>query len=439
MRIDVQEVDPCTKRLAIEVPPEAVRLALDRAYERLQQRVRLDGFRKGKVPRKILERYYRETIEEDIKRKLIRDSCRAAFQERAIQPLGEPHYEQVEMKEAQPFKFTATVEVVPPFEMPPYAGKEFSKPLTAVSEEEVGQALEHLRKHHAQYETAHDRGAKEDDYVLLDMLGFLEGVQEDDLSRQNQAVLLGQGGLPPELEEALLGMSREETKRVETAFPSDHQNPRLAGKKARFVLTVKEIKAPRLPELDDEFARALGPYASLEALRAKVRGELEAQAEHRATRSLQRAILDHILQEAEFPVPRRLVETELLGFIREAKRGFPPEERDRLDEGKLRADLEGGAQKSVREKMILDRIAGDAEIEVSPVEVEAEVARLARGAGRPVREFRSQLEGQGALGTLQRSLRRQKVLDYLVGQVKAVPVEGEGPLPESGGGEPEEE
>ena len=128
MRIDVQEVDPCTKRLAIEVPPEAVRLALDRAYERLQQRVRLDGFRKGKVPRKILERYYRETIEEDIKRKLIRDSCRAAFQERAIQPLGEPHYEQVEMKEAQPFNSPPRWRWSPPLKCLPMRERSFQSP-----------------------------------------------------------------------------------------------------------------------------------------------------------------------------------------------------------------------------------------------------------------------------------------------------------------------
>ena len=432
MRIQVQEIDPCTKRLAIEVPHEKVRQALDRAYGRLQRMVRLDGFRKGKVPRKILERYYRETVEEDIKRTLMHDSCQAALKERAIQPLAEPQYDQVEMRQAEPLRFTATVEVVPPFEIPPYAGREFSTPLTEVSEEEVAQALEHLRKHHAHYETAQGRGAQGEDYVLLDVVGFLEGVQRDDLSRQNHAAILGQGDLLPELEEALLGMNKGETKRVEVTFPFDHQNPGLAGKQALFVLTLKELKAPRLPELDDEFARALGPYASLEALQAKVRRELEVQAERRATRELQQAILDYLLQRAEFPVPARLVEAEIQGFIREARRRLAPEAGDRLDEGRLRADLEGEARKNVRERVVLDRIADEAGIEVLPAELEAEVTRLAGGAGRPVREFRSQLEAQGGLGTLQRGLRRQKVLDYLVGQVKVVPVGGEGPLPSGG-------
>lgn len=425
MRVDIAQIDPCTQRLSIEVPYEAVRRAFDQAYSRLQQRVRLPGFRKGKVPRTLLERRYRDEAERDVLETLIPQTYAAALKENAIRAVGHPKVDAVEMEESAPLRFTATVEVIPPFEIPVLEDREFEKPIPRVLDQDVDHMLEHLREENAQLESVEGRPVREGDCVILDITGTVDGVEREDLKSRGRAFIVGRKVLLPELEGALLGMNVGETRRAEVVFPPGHHNPDLAGKTAHFSLAVQAIKVPVYPEMNDDFARSLGEYETLDGLRAAVRKDLEQTADEQGLAALKESVLGAAVAAAQFEVPKGLAAAECEALLRQVERMVAPEERERLDRDKLRADLEPQARQNVRRRILLDRIGEEAGIEVTPAQVEAEVRRLAARYGRPYAEFRAYLERRDGLADIAQELRGRKALDSLVEKVRVVPKEVE--------------
>ena len=423
MRVNVEEIDACTKRLSIEVPSEEVSRAFDQAYSRLRGTVRLPGFRKGKVPRSLLEQHYGDAVEQDVLETLIPESYAAALEENSLEAVGQPKVDTVEMKEEEPLRFTATIEVIPPFEIPDYEGRKFDKPTPRVLDEDVDHMLEHLTEEHAQLESVEDRSVQEGDYVILDLTGTVDGVERDDLKSEGQAFIVGRKTLLPELEDALPGMAVEESRRVEVVFPEDHRNPELAGKTAHFSVTVREIKVPLYPELNDEFARSLGEFESLNDLQTAVREDLEKNADQQGLSALKKSILDALVEEAQFEVPKGLVEAERESLIQQLQSMVSPEERDKLDRAKLASDLEPQARKNIRQRIILDRVGDQADINVSPSQVEAEVRRMAESYNKRYHEFRAYLEKRDGLIGIEEELRRSQALDSLVEKVRAVPKE----------------
>ncbi|MFQ5912278.1 MAG: trigger factor [Nitrospinota bacterium] len=439
MRVDVEEIDACTKRLSIAVPSEDVSRAFDRAYQRLRQKVRLPGFRKGKVPRSLLERHYRDAVERDVLETLIPESYAAALEESSLNAVGQPKVDAVEMKEEEPLRFTATVEVIPAFEIPAFEGREFEKPIPRVLDEDVEHMLDHLREQHAQLENVEGRPVQEGDHVILDISGTVDGVERDDLKSRGQVFVVGRKTLLPELEEALPGAAVDETRRVEAVFPPDHRNPDLAGKTAHFAVAVLEIKVPVHPELNDDFARSLGEFQSLDDLRAAVREDLGKNAEQQGLAALKRSILDALVEEALLEMPKGLVEGEREGLIQHVQGMIAPKEREKLDRDRLAADLEPQARKNVKERILLDRIGDRDDIQVAPAEVEAEVRRMAARYGKPYPEFRSYLEGRDGLAGIAQELRQRKVLDSLAEKVRVVVKEEERSVLAEHGHDAEEE
>jgi trigger factor len=420
MRVDIEEIDACTKRLSIEVPTEEVGRAFEGAYSRLQRTVRIPGFRKGKIPRSLLKRNYKDVVERDVLETLIPESYTAALNENSLQAVGQPKVDEVEMNEAEPLRFKATIEVIPPFDLPVYEEREFEKPIPRVSDEDVDHMLEHLAEQHAQLENVEERPVQDGDYVILDFVGTLEGIERDDLKSEGQAFMVGRKNLLPELEDALPGMNLDETRRVEVTFPEDHSNADLAGKLAHFSVTVREIKAPVLAELNDDFARSLGEYQSLDDLRAAVREDLEKNADQQGLSALRKSVVETLAEETQVEIPKGLIEAEQDSLVQQLFGMVRPEERKNLDRTKLAEDLAPQAHKNVRQTILLDRIGDLADIHVTPAQVEAEVRRMAEHYGKPYAEVRALLEKRDGLEEIEGSLRRNKVTDHLVEKVKIV-------------------
>ncbi|MDP6085623.1 MAG: trigger factor [Nitrospinota bacterium] len=425
MRVNVEEIDTCTRELSIEVPGEEVNRAFERAYGRLRKSVRIPGFRKGKIPQSILERHYHDTVERDVLETLIPESYATALEENALEAVGQPKVDAVEMNDREALRFKATIEVIPPFDVPSYDNREFTKPVPRVQDEDVAHMLEHLKEQNAQLESAEDRPVQEGDYVVLDVTGTVDGVERDDLESQGQVFRVGQGALLPELEEALPGAIVDETRRVEAVIPDEHRNPELAGKTTHFGVTVREIKIPVYPDLNDEFARTLGEYHSLEDLRAAVREDLEKNAEAQGLSALKESILDALIEDLQFEIPQGLLKAECDALIRQILGMVPQEDRKKLDTEKLAAELDPQARRNIRQRILMDRIAEEIDTRVTASQVEAEVRRMAEQSGEPYAEFRSILENRNGLAGIEAELRRGKALDYIIEKSRVSVIEDE--------------
>lgn len=425
MRVNVEEIDACTRELSIEVPEEEVSRAFERAYGRLRKSVRIPGFRKGKIPQSILKRHYHDTVERDVLETLIPESCATALEENALEAVGQPKVDAVEINDREALRFKATIEVIPPFDTPSYEGREFTKPVPRVQDEDVAHMLEHLREQNAQLESTEDRPVQEGDYVVLDITGTVDGVERDDLKSQGQVFRVGQGDLLPEFEEALPGAVVDETRRVEAIFPDEHRNPELAGKTAHFGVTVREIKIPVYPDLNDEFARTLGEYNSLEDIRAAVREDLEKTAEAQGMSALKESVLEALTGELQFEIPQGLLKAERDALIQQIYAMVSPEDRKQLDPEKLAAELDPQTRRNIRQRILMDRIADQTDTRVTASQVEAEVRRMAERNGKPYTEFRSILENRDGMAGIEAELRRGKALDYIIEKSRINVIEDE--------------
>lgn len=422
MHLEVRDLSPTTKRLEFELPPEAVKDALDEAYNDLQRRVRRDGFRPGKVPRKWLERLYGQQVEREVVERLISRSYAQAISERTIRAVGQPRVEEVEHEAEKPLRFAATVEVIPPIELKDYTLYTFSLKRKRITDEDVERSLESLRERAASYIDAGERPAREKDYVLLDFETFVGGEPVEEARGQDVAALVGQGSLLPEIEDALLGMSRGEERGVTARFPAEHSLKALAGREALIRVKLKDIKEPRLPEQNDEFARSVGNFDSLEALREKLREELEAAEEAAAREQLARQLLERLIEDNPFDVPPSLVEGQMDSMVRELEErvrlgGKDPAEAIQDREG-LRESLRPGAERRVRELILLDQIASKEAIEVTDKEVSQEVVRMARTTQEGPAELKARLAKTGQLQSLREELRHRKTLEHLFAKVR---------------------
>ncbi len=425
MQLEIEEIDACTKRLSIEVPAEEVSRAFERVYQRFQKSIRVPGFRKGKVPRSIIIRNHRDVVEREVLESLIPESYSAALKETSLEAVGQPKVEAVEMDEGKSLSFKATIEVIPPFDSPPFEGREFDKPIPRVRDEDVEHMLERVREQNAQLENADDRPVQDGDYVILDITGALDGIERDDLKSQDQAFQVGKNTLLPEIEKTLPGAVIDESLQVEVNFPENHSNAELAGKVVHFRVTVKEIKVPIYPELDDEFAKSLGEYETLDDVQAAIREDLEKNADRQGDAALRKNVLETLAEEIQVELPKGLVESESNALFRQIQAMVSPEERDNLDQEKLSADLDPQARKNVRQRILLERVAGEVDVRVTPSQVEAEIRQMAKQYSRPYPEFRAFLEKRDGLAGIAEKIRREKALDHIIEKAHIVSIEDE--------------
>ncbi len=422
MQLEVRNLGPTSKRLEFELPTEAVKEALDEAYTDLQRRVSRDGFRRGKVPRKWLERLYGQQVEREVVERLISRSYAQAVSEQAIRAVGEPRVEEVEHEAEKPLRFAATVEVIPPIELKDYSHYSFTSKRRRIREEDVEKSLQSLREKVASYADAGERPALEKDYVLLDFETLLEGEPVEEARGQDVAAVVGRGSLIPEIENVILGLRRGEEREVSAKIPPDHSIKAIAGKEVLIRLKLKDIKEPRLPELNDEFVRSIGNFDSLEALRKKMREELDAAEEAAAREQLTRQMLERLIEDNPFDLPPSLVEGQMDSMLRELEGrirlgGKEPAEAIRDREG-LRESFRPGAERRVRELILMDQVASKDGIEVTDKEISAEVVRMARDTREGPAELKARLTKTGQLQGLAEELRYRKTLDHLFAKVR---------------------
>jgi trigger factor len=408
VRSSVESVEPTRVKISVVVEPDELRPAIDRTVRRLSREIRVPGFRKGKVPRQVMEaRVGREAIVADaIENEAVPEFYLKALEELEIQPLSKGQVEPPDYADGGPLEFSATVEVKPDLELPSYKGVEVEAVDSEVTDEQVDAQLETLRERVAQLEVI-ERPLKAGDYARIDLRGT-EGEEEiPQLTQADQLYELGSGGLPEELEKELEGAKKGDAVKAEVVLPET------AGARAG--------KAKVLPELDDDFASEASEFDTMEELRADIRTRMETVAADRAKAELENRVLDAYIAKVEVPLPETLVNEELqFRFSRLSEQlsqlQMPVDrylEMTGQSSEQLTTDLQTQAERAVKAQLVLEAVATAEELEVTTEEVDAEIERQAQRLGRPVKDVRKALAGS-RIDVIRGDILRSKALALIV-------------------------
>jgi trigger factor len=403
----------------VEVPEDLVVKEVDSFYRELSRKAKIKGFRPGKVPRNILERHFKDYVKAEVIQKLIQESYPQALSEAKLQPISNPLIDPGEMEGGKPFQYAATVEIKPEIKLEGYIGLKIEGKKEEVKDEEVEERLKNLQNIHAQLKTVSDpRPIQPGDFVILDYEASMENKPLDEGKATDFTVEVGSGRFIPDLEEKLVGLKPDEEKEIEVSFPEDYGYKKWAGKALSFHVKIKEIKEKILPILDNEFAKDLGDYSSLEELRLKLREEIEKEKKSILERQLKDQMVEQLLQANSFEVPESLVEEQTRTLVSDTKMRLATQGVDfknlGLSEEKLQGDYREMAQKQVRTFLILEKIADQEGITVTDGEAEDRIREISERIHQKFDVVKRYYEKNGLIPEVKAGIMSEKILNFLL-------------------------
>jgi trigger factor len=422
MDIRVENLGPTRKRIHVVVPEELVKKKIDGVYSELRKSAKVKGFRPGKTPRQILERYYADYVREEVISRLITDTYKGALSESSISPVSQPAVENEDLTEGKPFKYSAVVEVHPEVSVNDYSGIPVKRRTFKVEKDEIAKRRDQLQNLHAQLKTVgEDRAVTDGDFVIIDFDATVDGAPLRDGKGQGVSVEVGAGRFSVDLEKALVGVRCNEEKEVEITFPENHGGRELAGKKAVFRLKVREIREKVLPVLDDEFAKDLS-CESLEELEKKIRSEIEEEKKLEIKREQENQILDFLIQNNLFEVPESMVTRQLEALIRDVKLNLAYQgvefKASGLDEDKLREQYRDRAIRDVKSNLLLERIAELENVEVIDQEIDQRFEEMAKRMNQTKGQIEAYYRKNNLVGNLKAQVIAEKTLQFLLDSAK---------------------
>ncbi|HPC32473.1 MAG TPA: trigger factor [Syntrophales bacterium] len=418
MMVTIEEINPVKKKLSFEIPWEETKRTLDDTYRKIGKTARVKGFRQGKIPRPVLERYYREYAEEETMNALFNRFFWEALKEHDLALLSSPEVDQQGIAANKSFTFSATVEVEPTFEPAGYLGMELEKEEVAVTESDIEARLAQLQEMYSTMEEA--TGAAEaarGQFVVIDFQGRLDGEPLKELKADDYLLEIGSRSFIPGFEEQLMGMKNGEQKEFTLTFPADYHHRAVAGKEVLFAVTVKGIKEKKLPELNEDFVKNFEQYNSMEELRAELVKEIERQKEAQSEAEMKSAIMNRLLEMNPFPAPASLVESQIRSMLSEtswrmAMQGVNPDQAAKLIP-RYRDRYKEDADRFVRGLLILKKIAAKENITVAAEEIEDRIREMAARQGQSYEAYRQTMEKEGIIGEIEIELRNKKVMDLI--------------------------
>lgn len=421
MKIQVENVSPVERKVSIEVDPDRVAQELERAYAGLGRRVKLRGFRPGKAPRKVLERQFRAEVESEVLEKIVQQTFAEAVKVESLPLVAPPHVSVSEgVADGKPIRYTARVEVKPAIAPKDYRGLEVARKAPEVTDQMVSDELSRLQDSMAQLVPVEGRfEAQQDDWAVIDHEGTIDGAPFEGGKAEGVTVKVAPGAISDGNLEALKGKKLGETVELDEPFPEDHRVEQLRGKTAHMKVTLKALKTRQLPALDDALAKEVGVEGieTLDALRARIRADLEKREKRRAESEVKDALVKAALAKNEFEVPPALVERAIDSMLEGAAERFARSGIDirrlELDFAKMRADMRDQALLQVRGALLLEAIADAEKIEVTDEDLQAEAARIAEELGAPLAKVQQQMRGKDAREALKNKVREDKALALL--------------------------
>jgi len=426
MKTEFVDVNDTRKNVRVEISSDVVDAEIDRIAKDYSRRARIPGFRPGKAPARVIKQRFKDQILNEAAHELVPRAIEDAMRERGVEPVDQPDVRDVTIEEGRPLTFTASFETVPAFDPGDLSAVTIARPPVRVDEPAVDAALESLRQRAARYENVEGRGVVDGDTVVVDLVRVVgrvsaEGPPETrppaEDRHENVSVELGSPANPPGFDAQLLGVDVGATKTFQVQFPADYPAKDLAGTEASYTVTVKGLKRRTVPELDNEFAKDLGEFDTLDALRARVRADLEHQAHHEADDHFRSELMKQLASRVPFEVPPSLVEREIDRRLEEfagrlMEQGIDPRQAG-IDWQAFRESQREVARQGVGAALVLDEIARREQLEVSEAEIEQEIARYAERSGRTAPAVRARLEKEGGLSRISSGLRREKSIDFV--------------------------
>jgi trigger factor len=419
MKVEIENLGEVKRKLMIEVPSAEVNEEVDRAYLKLGKNAKVKGFRPGKVPRSILELYYRKQVEQEVSDSLVRRSLGEALKEKALEPVS------LNLPEILPrlvvgedYRFSVELEVPPEFQVTDYLGLSLEAPEVEVTEEMVDQRLEEIRQSNAMLRpVAESRGIKEGDFVVLDYQAYFGGQPVEAGRQENYYLEVGSGKFHGGFEDQLVGLTHGSETRFPVDLPPDFFNPLLAGKMVEFQVKVHEVKEKVVPDLDDAFAQGLGGnFQTIADLRQAVREDIIKVKESERKNLLETQVLDQLLARTPFEAPPSLVRQEQESIHREQWERLRQYgvNLEGMDREQMLERVQPQAERLVRGRLLLERIAAQEGLTVDEAELEDGLERIAARSGREVAQVRQFYQEHDLLGALRRTLRDEKTMKLLL-------------------------
>jgi trigger factor len=414
MKTEFADINETRKNVRVEIPSDVVDAEIDRIARDYSKKARVPGFRPGKAPARVIKQRFKDQILHDVAHDLIPRAMDDAFRERGVEPVDTPDVRDVNIEEGHPLTFTASFDTVPSFDPGDLSTISLRRPGVAIDDEAVSGALQRLRDRAARHEPVEGRGVDHGDTVTLDLDRTDPNGSTE--SHKDVAVDLGAKANPPGFDEQLLGLETDAAKSFTIHYPEDYPIGELANQDVSYKVTVKGLKRRVLPELDDEFAKDLGEFETLDALRQRVREDLEHDARHAADREVRVELMKQLAARLPFEVPASLVAREMDRRVEEFARRLMEQQIDprqaAVDWNAFRESQREVAREAVAAALVLDEVTRREQLEVTDDEVEREVERYAERTGRTPAAVRAALEKEGGLSRVHAGLRREKSIDF---------------------------
>jgi trigger factor len=435
-QVHVEDVSGAKKVISIEIPEKVVNRELDSAYRELKKNARVKGFRPGKVPRSVLERMFGKDVKENIRSRLIGEAFEKAMLDHKLEVIGEPKADFPDLKRGEPYKFSMTVDVKQKVENIDFKGLKLTKNKYEISD----QLIERHLKKHAETMTStepvlEERPIQLNDIAVIEYEGFKEGKSFEMLPKTSAVrVTIGRNELFPNFDENLLGMNKSQERKFDFTFPENYENDALAGQKIEMNVLLKDIRKIVYPEINDAFAKKMGPYQSLDELKQAIRSNLEQLYAEQAEKELQELIYDQILENVSFDVPDTWIKHELMSIKNEIQRSFVSQniemEKMGFTDEKIEEQYRDLAEKQARRHMLLNYLIDQEKLVATDHEVDAEFERIEKITGKPsdeIKTFYQQDENLNAMETLKYSILERKALKMILdaNSIETVTLEAE--------------
>ena len=435
MKIEIEDVDSCNKKIKFVVPHQDYKKEVDKYYQKLGRQVKVPGFRKGKVPASLLEKQFGPDVKKEVLSNLISDHLNQAIAEKELRAIGQPHLLEVNAEEGTDISVSASLEVLPTVDIQDYSGVELEMKVPRITDEEVDQTIETFRQRKAKTIEITDRPVEENDLIKVDFTSKMGDQPFEGGTAQDQAIRVGSGQLIEGLDKGMVGMTIGETREIQVKVPEDYQGKEIAGKDVDFNVTLKGIQVQELPELNDDFARELDTekkYESLEDMKAKVRVELESYERDEAKKSAKKILADKLAEQNPVELPEGLIKEQVKFMSEQANKKQGKEtahdhghdhNHDHNHEEEVSPELiekyKEPAVKALREELILDQLSRDLELEVTPEELDQELQNMAQllGSGGNLQQMKKEWEKNGVLARLHSRMKRDKTLNSALEKV----------------------
>ena len=418
-----ETVSNAKREIEVKVPAEEVSRETDTLIQKYQKLARIPGFRRGHVPASIIRQRFGQDIQNDVVDALVPKYFRKETERQGLVPVSQPRVTDVHVHESEGMHFKASFEVMPEIKVEGYKELRADHPEVFVTDPEVDDSLNSLREQKATFSPVEGRAITEGDYAQVSLDGTPQEETPDTKPVHMDDVLVEIGGknTMPEFSENLRGASAGDERSFDVVYPEDTSDQRLAGKTFTYKVKVQSIKTKSLPELNDEFAKQLGEFSSLEEVRKRIREGMEAERKHDAERDAKDKLIVELIKLNEFEVPESMVEHQIdirldRGLRALAAQGMKAEDMKKMDLNRLRAGQREQAVSEVKASLLLDRIAEMEKIEVGNQEIDDEITALAKQSNQEPEAIRARLTRDGALDRIRNRIRNEKTLDFLYHQ-----------------------